>query len=110
MTEATKWFQGQTLAVRHHLRNVLDAVQTEVGDLAQGQPLLNLVLCGHAHCFEYLRTEDTGHGDAHIPWVICGGSGYSLRRQRPEGPELREPMDGQERLVATSKLFFRTDG
>jgi len=110
VTEATKWFQGQTLAVRHHLRNVLDAVQTEVGDLAQGQPLLNLVLCGHAHCFEYLRTEDTGHGDAHIPWVICGGSGYSLRRQRPEGPELREPMDGQERLVATSKLFLGRTG
>ncbi len=110
VTEATKWFQGQTLAVRHHLRNVLDAVQAEVSAIAQGQPLLNLVLCGHAHCLEYLRTVDTGHGDANIPWIVCGGSGYSLRRQRSEGNELTEQVDGQEQVVATSKLFLGRTG
>ncbi|NJN22708.1 MAG: metallophosphoesterase [Leptolyngbya sp. RL_3_1] len=110
VTEATKWFQGQTLAVRHHLRMVLDAVGAEVADIAQGQPLLSLVLCGHAHCFEYLRTGDTGHGDAHIPWMICGGSGYSLRRQRPQGNDLTEQIDGQARTVATSKLFMGRSG
>lgn len=110
VTEKTKWFQGQTLAVRHHLRTVLDAVQAEVGDQAQGQPLLNLVLCGHAHCLEYLHTGDTGHGDANIPWIVCGGSGYSLRRQRDEGNELTEQVDGQERIVATSKLFLGRTG
>jgi hypothetical protein len=82
VTEATKWPQGQTLAVRYHLRRVLDAVAVEVSDRAQDRPLVDLVLNGHAHCLDYLRTTDTGHGDAHIPWVVCGGSGYSLRRQR----------------------------
>ncbi|MGF1459616.1 MAG: metallophosphoesterase family protein [Leptolyngbyaceae cyanobacterium] len=110
VTEATKWFQGQTLAVRHHLRRVLDAVQVEVSALTQGTPLLNLVLCGHAHCFEYLRTGDTGHGDAHIPWIVCGGSGYSLRRQRSQGSELRESVGGQEQIVATSHLFLGRSG
>lgn len=106
VTEATKWFQGQTLAVRHRLRNVLDRVQREVSEIAQGQPLLSLVLCGHAHCLEYLRTGDTGHGDAHIPWIVCGGSGYSLRRQRSQGNELTEQIEGREHVVATSNLFL----
>jgi hypothetical protein len=110
VTEATKWLQGQTLAVRHHLRTVLDAVQAEVGELTQGKPLLSLVLCGHAHCLEYLRTGDTGHGDAHIPWIVCGGSGYSLRRQRSQGNELTEQVDGHERVVATSERFLGRTG
>ncbi|MEO1068992.1 MAG: metallophosphoesterase [Cyanobacteria bacterium J06638_6] len=106
VTEATKWPQGQTLAVRHHLRRVLDAVAAEVSEVAQGRPLLDLVLNGHAHCLDYLRTADTGHGDAHIPWVVCGGSGYSLRRQRPEGPILTETLDGTARTVAESHLYL----
>ncbi|WOD39168.1 metallophosphoesterase [Nodosilinea sp. E11] len=113
VTEATKWGQGQTLAVRYHLRQVLDAVAAEVAEIAQDRPLVDLVLNGHAHCLDYVRTGDTGHGDAHIPWVICGGSGYSLRRQRPEGPELTEGLDGSTRSVATSHLFLgrtRNDG
>lgn len=110
VTEATKWSQGQTLAVRYHLRQVLDAVQAEVGDLTQGQPLVNLGLTGHAHCLEYLQTGDTGHGDAQIPWVVCGGSGYSLRRQRPEGPDIRETAAGIEASVARSHLFVGRSG
>ncbi|HZG37470.1 MAG TPA: metallophosphoesterase [Nodosilinea sp.] len=106
VSEATKWGQGQTLAVRYHLRQVLDAVAAEVGDAAQGRPLVDLVLNGHAHCLDYLRTGDTGHGDAHIPWVICGGSGYSLRRQRREGPEISETINGASRTVAQSHLYL----
>ncbi|TVQ13126.1 MAG: metallophosphoesterase [Leptolyngbya sp. DLM2.Bin27] len=108
VSEATKWPQGQTLAVRHHLRQVLDAVAAEVQ--TQGRPIVDLVLNGHAHCFDYLRTGATGHGDAHIPWVICGGSGYSLRRQRDEGPAITETIDGQTRTVATSHLYLGRTG
>ncbi len=110
ITEATKWPQGQTLAVRHHLRQVLDAVAAEVRHHSQGRPMVDLVLNGHAHCFDYLRTDDTGHGDAHIPWVVCGGSGYSLRRQRPEGPVITETIDGQTRTVAKSHLYLGRTG
>lgn len=88
VTESTKWFQGQTLAVRAHLREVLDKVQAETGEYAR--PIVDLALSGHAHCFEYLKTLETGHGDRNIPWVVCGGSGFSLRRQRREGPVLEE--------------------
>ncbi|WP_035992604.1 metallophosphoesterase family protein [Leptolyngbya sp. KIOST-1] len=110
VSEATKWPQGQTLAVRHHLRQVLNAVATEVGEAAQGRPLVDLVLNGHAHCFDYLRTGDTGHADAHTAWVVCGGSGYSLRRQRKEGPEITETLDGTVRPVAKSHLYLGRTG
>ncbi|MGB3301005.1 MAG: metallophosphoesterase [Phormidesmis sp.] len=106
VTEKTKWFQAQTLAVRFHLRQVLDQVQAKVGRAAGNRPLVDLVLSGHAHCFEYLRTEETGHGDRHIPWIVCGGSGFSLRRQRKEGATLRE--FGQP--VANCHLFIGRSG
>lgn len=107
VTEATKWYQGQTLAVRQNLRWVLNEVQHEVGDLIQGGSIVDLVINGHAHCLEYLKTGDTGHADAHLNWVVCGGSGFSLRRQRSEGPELREKQDGEsERTVARSHLYI----
>ncbi|MBW4515723.1 MAG: metallophosphoesterase [Timaviella obliquedivisa GSE-PSE-MK23-08B] len=125
VTEATKWQQAQTLAVRYRLRYVLDEVAKEIGDLTQGRPLVNLVLTGHAHCLEHLKTLDTGHADSNINWIICGGSGYSLRRQRPEGTELRESVnevgrdhqlleediqDGDDRPVANSHLFIGRSG
>ncbi|MCP9930706.1 metallophosphoesterase [Cyanobium sp. AMD-g] len=110
VTETSKWDQGQTLAVRARLRGVLDRVAAALGDRPAGRPLLDLALSGHAHCMEFLQTADTGHGDAHIPWLICGGSGYSLRRQRPEGPELLEGPPGAERVVARSRLFLGRSG
>ncbi|MEA5449388.1 metallophosphoesterase [Leptolyngbya sp. CCNP1308] len=110
VTEATKWDQGQTLAVRHHLRQVLDAVAAEVSGISQARPLVDLVLNGHAHCLDYVRTGDTGHGDANIPWVICGGSGYSLRRQRREGDELMEAINSSTRTVAKSHLYLGRSG
>ncbi|MDH6100601.1 metallophosphoesterase [Anabaenopsis sp. FSS-46] len=110
VTEATKWQQAQTLAIRHRLRAVLDAVAAEVGYLTQGRPLVDLVLNGHAHCLEHLQTLDTGHADANIHWVVCGGSGYSLRRQRTEGPDLRETVGDSSKLVARSHLFIGRHG
>ena len=104
VTESTKWFQGQTLAVRMHLREVLDQVQSAVGEYSR--PLVDLVLTGHAHCFEYIKTVETGHGDRIIPWVVCGGSGFSLRRQRKEGSVLEEY--GQP--VAESHLYLGRTG
>jgi 3',5'-cyclic AMP phosphodiesterase CpdA len=110
VTEASKWDQGQTLAVRHQLRGALDRVVAALGDRPAGRPLLDLAFAGHAHCLEALRVGATGHGDAHIPWLICGGSGYSLRRQRPQGPVLREGPPGAERELARSRLFLGRSG
>jgi hypothetical protein len=110
VTEVSKWDQGQTLAVRAQLRRVLDRVAAALGDLPAGRPLLDLAFSGHAHCLEVLQTADTGHGDAHIPWAICGGSGYSLRRQRREGPLLQETVDSRTRLLARSRLFLGRSG
>ncbi len=94
-----------------------------VGDVARGRPLVDLVLTGHAHCLEYLRTGNTGHGDSGINWIVCGGSGDSLRRQRPEGPMLQEALSpeayrlarqsGSEtasRRIAESLLFVGRSG
>jgi hypothetical protein len=100
VTEATKWNQAQTLAVRLRLREVLDGVADAVGDVARGRPLVDLVLTGHAHCLEYLRTGNTGHGDSGINWIVCGGSGHSLRRQRPEGPVLEEVLSPEAYRLA----------
>ncbi len=110
VTETSKWDQGQTLAVRARLRGVLDRVAAALGPLPAGRPLIDLAFSGHAHCMEFLQTADTGHGDAHIPWLICGGSGYSLRRQRREGPDLMEGPAGGERVVARSRLFLGRSG
>jgi hypothetical protein len=106
VTEATKWQQGQTLIIRDRLRDVFDEVAQQLGSLTQGRPLVNLVLNGHAHCLEHLETMDTGHADSHIHWVVCGGSGFSLRRQRIEGADLMEA----NKLVARSHLFIGRNG
>ena len=117
VTETTKWNQGQTLAVRHHLRWVLDQVAAAVPALADGTPPVNLVINGHAHCFEHLKTLDTGHADRHLDWIVCGGSGLSLRRQRSAGntlcesvPGLADEDDAEMRPVAESHLFVGRTG
>ncbi|WP_346290386.1 metallophosphoesterase family protein [Sphaerothrix gracilis] len=116
VSEATKWWQGQTLAVRQHLRWALNGAATAVGQNRGDRPLVDLVLSGHAHCFEYLRTLDTGHADSNLSWVVCGGSGLSLRRQRPAGAELDEVFPKkaypyrEKRLVAKSQLFVGLSG
>jgi len=110
VTEASKWRQSQTMAVRHRLRRILDAVETAVGSITQGRPLVDLILNGHAHCLEYLRTLDTGHADSHLNWVVCGGSGFNLRRQREQGSQLWETFSdipgSPTRKVAYSHMFI----
>ncbi|MBE9010173.1 metallophosphoesterase [Pseudanabaenaceae cyanobacterium LEGE 13415] len=108
VTEATKWYQAQTFAVRYRLRQVFDDVVKQIDP--KGRGIVDLVLNGHAHCFEYLRTVDTGHADSNIHWVVCGGSGYSLRRQREEGTEITEQNGSEERIVAKSQLFVGRSG
>lgn len=114
VTEATKWDQEQTLAIRHRLRQVLDRVATAIGKQIDRRPIVDLVINGHAHCFEYLRTEYTGHADSYVNWIVCGGSGYSLRRQREEGADLTESWRGSERsenqVIARSQLFVGRNG
>ncbi|MBH8577313.1 metallophosphoesterase [Nostocaceae cyanobacterium CENA369] len=114
VTEATKWQQAQTLAIRSRLRGVLDAVAKALGSLTQERPLVDLILNGHAHCLEYLQTLDTGHADSHLHWIVCGGSGFSLRRQRTEGADLVETIGNaskqENKLVARSHLFIGRNG
>src|SRR4028118_1932926 len=97
---AAKWNRAQAWAVGLGLRGVLGGVAEAVGEVARGRPLVDLVLTGHAHCLEYLRTGNTGHGDSGINWIVCGGSGHSLRRQRPEGPVLEEPSSPEAYRLA----------
>ncbi|MFM6192001.1 MAG: metallophosphoesterase [Planktothrix sp.] len=114
VTEATKWDQAQTLAVRNNLRYVLNQVSNTIGNLAKNRPIVDLILNGHAHCFEHLYTGNTGFADSYIHWLICGGSGYSLRRQRPEGSQLIEffetEMGVKSRSIAESLLFVGRQG
>jgi len=114
VTEATKWHEKQTLGVRRNLRRVFDHVVEAIGPLPPGRPMVNLILSGHAHCLEHMLTVDTGHADSGINCIICGGSGFSIRRQRDEGTELIEYFSdtGDRRLVARSHLFVgrRGDG
>ena len=106
VTERTKWAQADTLGIRQRLRTVLDDVNRVLGRQSRSQRTVDLVLSGHAHCLEILRTDDTGHGDSFTNWAVCGGSGYSLRDQRGQGPHLSESQsNGEQRRVATSDLY-----
>lgn len=112
VTEVSKWYQAQTLAVRHRLRACFDQVAKTLGSLTQKRPIVDLIFNGHAHCLEYLRTTDTGHADSYINYIICGGSGRRPRRQREEGSELMEAdiTGDYNRKVADSLLFVGRNG
>lgn len=111
VTEATKWHQAQTLAVRHRLRSVFDIVDKAIApEIRNQRPIVDLILNGHAHCLEYLTTTDTGYGDSGINCIVCGGSGHRPRRQREDGTELMEVINGQRRKVADSHLFIGRNG
>jgi hypothetical protein len=49
---------------------------------------------------------ETGGADSGVNWIVCGGSGYSLRRQRAEGADLIE----EDKLIARSHLFIGRNG
>ncbi|MBE9200185.1 MULTISPECIES: metallophosphoesterase [unclassified Nodularia (in: cyanobacteria)] len=114
VTEATKWNQAQTLAVRHRLRWVFEQVAETLGSQMKGRSIVDLIFNGHAHCLEHIRTGDTGYADSHINYIISGGSGHYPRRQRREGNELIETfteLPGHpQRKVADSLLFVGRNG
>ena len=109
VTETTKWNQGQTLAIRDRLRQVFDDAVKEI-ELPSGRSIVDLVLSGHAHCLEHLHTKDTGHADSHIDWIVCGGSGHSLRRQRREGKVLYQDADLDSEPIGQSHLYVGREG
>lgn len=118
-TESTRWQHPETLWVRRHLRKVLDNVKATLaldsGEYsADDSPLVDLVISGHAHCLEYLKTGQTGHADAELNWLVCGGSGIDVRRQRRTGTDILETIlvDEQEvtKVVAQSRLYAGAHG
>jgi predicted phosphodiesterase len=110
VTEATKWNQGQTLEIRDRLRQVFDDAVREIGTLPPGRSLVDVVIAGHAHCMEHLYTEDTGHADSDTNWIVCGGSGHSLRRQKREGAKLYQDADLDTQPIGQSQLFLGRNG
>ncbi|AFZ57846.1 metallophosphoesterase [Anabaena cylindrica FACHB-243] len=114
VTEATKWQQGQTLAVRHRLRGVFEQVGATLDKMTQGRPVVDVIFNGHAHCLEHLRTGNTGYADSHINYIVCGGSGRRPRRQRQEGTQLMETFNDaagvSTRKVADSLLYVGRSG
>lgn len=132
-TEESRWQQPETLWVRKHLRGVLDRVASELdipnanrvnGTYANGThsngvhvespALVDLVLSGHAHCLEHVKTGDTGHADADMNWVVCGGSGTDIRRQRKNGVNILENISyagrSSTRVAASSRLYAGMHG
>ena len=110
VTETTKWNQGQTLAVRDRLRQVFNDAAQEIGALPEGRSLVDIVLSGHAHCLEHLYTKDTGFADSYTNWIVCGGSGHSLRRQRREGTVLYQNADLNSEPIGQSRLYVGRNG
>ena len=86
-----------------------DAIR-EIGTLPAGRSLIDLVLSGHAHCLEHLYTKDTGRGDSYIDWIVCGGSGHSLRRQRREGTVIYQNADLNSDPIGQSQLYVGRNG
>ena len=118
-TESSRWQQPETLWVRRHLRQVLDNVKATLAlDMGEhsfdSSPLVDLVISGHAHCLEHVTTGQTGHGDANLNWLVCGGSGVSLRRQRQTGKDILETLTVEGRsvteVVARSQLYAGVHG
>lgn len=116
-TENSRWQQSETRWVRHHLRQALDRVK-ETLISAQGErfvellktsPLVDLVISGHAHCLEHIKTEQTGHADSNLDWLVCGGSGMGLRRQRQAGANILGNLVvdglGTTEVIARSQLY-----
>ena len=108
-TESFHWQQSQPLWVRRHLRAVLNRVAMTLAHSSAKEPLLDLVLSGHAHCLEHLQTAQSEQGDAGIDWVVCGGSGFDLRKQRRDSLDILENVVHRRRshaeVVAHSKFY-----
>jgi 3',5'-cyclic AMP phosphodiesterase CpdA len=109
-TEHLHCDQPQVMAVRRNLRRVLDQVAIALNADRSFRPV-DLILSGHSHCLEHLQTLDTGHADSHLNWIVCGGSGMSLRHQRRGNSDLMElSPGGYIEKVARSHLFVGRKG
>lgn len=112
-TEASRWKQSETLWVRRHLRTVLTRVAATI-ELPPSAPLVDLVISGHAHCLEHLKTTQTPYGDAQIDWVVCGGSGTGIRRQRKGDKNILENVvyggRSHTKVVAQSQFYAGRHG
>ncbi len=110
-TEASRYQQPESIIVRRHLRQVFSQVARAINYSSEKRPLVDLILSGHSHCFEYLHTLDTGYADSHLNWLVCGGSGADLRSQSKEGGDLMEiSSGGYVQMVARSSMFFGRTG
>jgi len=118
-TEQSRWQQPETLWVRRHLRVALDSAMAEIRQCSPAvavinRPIVDLVLSGHAHCLEHVKTMQTHHADANMDWVVCGGSGVDLRRQRSAGGDILEQLSQGGRsytdVVAKSQRYVGAQG
>ncbi len=118
-TEACHWQKPETTWVRRHLRTVFNNVAIAVGleNAAREQhftPTVDLVLSGHAHCLEHLKSSGSNVGEQGIDWVVCGGGGAEIRRQRKGEPDILESVRSQGRqqtqVVARSQRFVGRHG
>jgi len=118
-TEAHHWQSANTLWIRRHLRSVFKKVAMAKPFLEKtaepgATPVVDLVLSGHAHCFEHLKSTSTNLGDRNIDWVVCGGSGASVRRQRQGESDILERIAinnrQQTKVVAKSQQFVGHHG
>ena len=119
-TEESRWQYSDTLWVRRHLRTVLDRVAEKLsrGEAKKNSdrvhPIVDLVISGHAHCLEHLKTTDTVHADAYMDWIVCGGSGADVRRQRQNNAEILENIAFKGRastkVVAQSQFYAGAHG
>lgn len=118
-TEEIRWQQSETLWVRRHLRAVLDRVAAALEKSPAQRyhkqiPLIDLTISGHAHCLEHLKTAGTDHADSEMDWLVCGGSGAGLRRQRQAGSDILEKMAHGKRsytgIIAKSQLYAGAHG
>ena len=116
-TETTRWQQPETIWVRRHLRTVLDRAAAKLSstgssaqDSVRNRPIVDLILSGHAHCLEHLKTTETNHADTDIDWIVCGGSGVDVRRQRRAGADILEQLSQAGRSytgVVAKSLFYQ---
>lgn len=118
-TEESRWQKPETLWVRRHLRSLLDRVAAAVKPHNAKRenatrPVVDLVVSGHAHCLEHVQTTQTGHADADMDWIVCGGSGAGMRQQRKAGTDILERLTNAGRsrtdVVATSRLYISAQG
>lgn len=54
--------------------------------------------------------KDTGYADSYTNWIVCGGSGHSLRRQRHEGTVLYQDADLDSEPIGQSHLYVGRNG